>query len=129
MFLVLCVLFFIKHYLADWQFQTLWMVQGKRRDGWSFVWPLAAHAGLHGALTFLLVLGLLSWFDKPYFLVAGYVGFADFGMHFAIDRCKALLERFSRDKRWLLFLLALDQLSHLVVTLIIIDFLRKFLLA
>lgn len=76
--------FLTKHFLADFLFQTDWMVAGKEQaDGWFL--PLAAHAGLHGALTsalFLTVSPPLAW-----------LGLVDAVVHGTIDRLKGLATR------------------------------------
>lgn len=76
--------FLAKHFLADFLFQTDWMAAGKERPhGWLL--PLAAHAGVHGALTaalFLAVFPPLAW-----------LGLADALVHGVLDRLKALATR------------------------------------
>ena len=79
--------FLLKHFLADFLLQTDWMATGKERpEGW--LAPLAAHAGLHGALTaalFLAVAPALAW-----------LGLADALIHGIIDRLKSLASRHLR---------------------------------
>lgn len=76
--------FLVKHYLADFLLQTDWMAAGKERpNGW--LAPLAAHAGVHGAMTallFLMVSPPLAW-----------LGIADALIHGVIDRLKSLAAR------------------------------------
>lgn len=76
--------FLIKHFLADFLLQTDWMAAGKDRPkGWLL--PLAAHAGVHGAMTaalFLAVTPPLAW-----------LGIADMLIHGAIDRLKSISTR------------------------------------
>lgn len=78
------VAFLIKHFLADFLLQTDWMAAGKDRPkGWLL--PLAAHAGVHGAMTaalFLAVVPSLAW-----------LGLADMLVHGAIDRLKSISTR------------------------------------
>jgi hypothetical protein len=78
------VAFLIKHFLADFLLQTDWMAAGKDRPkGWLL--PLAAHAGVHGAMTaalFLAVAPPLAW-----------LGLADMLIHGAIDRLKSISTR------------------------------------
>jgi len=66
---LLLMLFAIKHYLADRTLQTLWMVEGKRRRGLSFVGPLAAHCGIHGILTTAVILSVAALLVNPVFLL------------------------------------------------------------
>lgn len=78
------VAFLIKHFLADFLLQTDWMATGKDQPkGWLL--PLAAHAGVHGAMTaalFLAVAPPLAW-----------LGLADMLIHGAIDRLKSISTR------------------------------------
>jgi hypothetical protein len=102
----LYVAFVIKHFLADFLLQTSWMAHGKAESqGW--LAPLATHAGIHGALTLLLMLALLPslW----------WLGLVDFAVHTVIDRCKALATRglglTETDDAWW-WLMGLDQALH-----------------
>lgn len=76
--------FLIKHFLADFLFQTDWMAEGKEKpQGWLV--PLAAHACVHGGMTaalFLAVAPSLAW-----------LSLADAVIHGAIDRLKSLTTR------------------------------------
>lgn len=76
--------FLAKHFLADFLLQTDWMAAGKERpQGWLL--PLAAHAGVHGALTaalFLAVSPPFAWF-----------GLVDATVHGVLDRLKSLATR------------------------------------
>nr|WP_298094528.1 DUF3307 domain-containing protein [uncultured Shinella sp.] len=100
------VTFLIKHFLADFLLQTDWMAAGKDQPkGWLL--PLAAHAGVHGAMTaglFLAVAPSLAW-----------LGFADMLIHGAIDRLKSISTRRKaltprQTAFWWLF--GLDQTLH-----------------
>ncbi|WP_421580540.1 DUF3307 domain-containing protein [Shinella sp. M31] len=100
------VAFLIKHFLADFLMQTDWMAAGKDRPkGWLL--PLAAHAGVHGAMTaalFLIVAPPLAW-----------LGLADMLIHGVIDRLKSISTRRSaltprQTAFWWLF--GLDQSLH-----------------
>ena len=100
------VAFLVKHFLADFLLQTDWMAAGKDRPhGW--LWPLAAHAGVHGAMTaalFLAVAPTLAW-----------LGLADMVVHGIIDRLKSISTRRSaltprQTAFWWLF--GLDQTLH-----------------
>jgi hypothetical protein len=85
---VFLVLFQIKHFLADYPFQTEYML-GKFKDaGW--MEPLAFHAGVHAAMTMYLA----TVFGSHHIF---FLGTIDFGIHFIMDRIKAspkLLGRF-----------------------------------
>lgn len=98
--------FLVKHFLADFLLQTTWMAAGKERPrGW--LPPLAAHLGVHGAMTaalFLAVAPQLAW-----------LGLVDVVLHGAIDRTKTLLARHARltpgrSAYWWLF--GADQTLH-----------------
>jgi hypothetical protein len=87
--LALLVAFQLKHFLADYPFQNEYMLGKFKSKGW--VKPLAAHAGVHAFMTFLITGPLVG--------AAKAVTFAtfDFGIHFVMDRIKAsprLLGRF-----------------------------------
>lgn len=106
----LLIVFQLKHYLADYVLQTRYML-GKFNAGWSFVLPLAAHAGVHTAFTFFICTA-----TRP---ELWWLALVDGVSHFVIDRMKAgprWLGRF-RDKSaapfWLV--LGLDQLLHHLV--------------
>ena len=93
LFLLLTVIFNVKHYLADYQFQTDYMLK-KHLPNWEFAKPLAAHCAVHAALSALIALGYMylfvpyfRWFDIPW-VVAKVVIF-DFACHFMMDRAKA----------------------------------------
>ncbi len=105
--LLALVLFQLKHYLADFQWQTIWMVAGKGAyTGMGGV----AHAGLHAALSIpvLMVTGC-----TPMTILA--LAVAEFVVHLNIDWAKARLElrwNLTPDKRGYWQLFGLDQLAH-----------------
>jgi hypothetical protein len=76
--------FAAKHLLADYLFQTDWMVHGKNRER-DWLVPLSAHAGVHalGTLVIVLVANPAFWWLAP----------VDFVIHAAIDRGKAIVVR------------------------------------
>ena len=98
--------FVVKHFLADFLFQTGWMAieKGEIR-GW--VAPLAIHAAIHAGLT--LVIALVVW--PPLW----WLGAVDFAVHAAIDRAKAGVTRAMavtpKDNAWW-WLLGADQALH-----------------
>lgn len=86
---LLLIAFQIKHFLADYIFQNGWMVRGKHaREGW--VGPLAAHAGVHAAMTWSIAL-VWTCHDDRWSIIAGCFGVAalDLVVHFTMDRIKA----------------------------------------
>ncbi len=107
LFLFLLILFQVKHFLADFVFQNVWMLQ-KARPGWDFIAPLSIHCGIHGITTLAVILYLAP---SLWWLAA-----VDFGTHFLMDRIKAgprYLGRYSdvRSKAfWVSF--GFDQMVH-----------------
>lgn len=77
---LLFVLFQIKHFLADFPFQTKYML-GKFKDSeWQL--PLLAHVGVHALFTFAISL--------PFGAAQAYLlALADATIHFTMDRIKA----------------------------------------
>ena len=98
--------FAIKHYLADFLFQTNWMARGKEgRVGWGV--PLLAHCLCHAAVTLAIIVVIAAhlW----------WLTFVDFGIHLAADRGKSLLAQSAAlkpDQPQFWWLLGLDQLVH-----------------
>jgi hypothetical protein len=92
-FLLLCI-YQAKHFLADYPLQTGWML-GKFARGWKWIPPLAAHAGVHAFLTFLIAYAF-SWHPGNLLFALQMAG-VDGAIHFLMDRIKAspnLLGRF-----------------------------------
>lgn len=98
----------IKHWLADFCFQTPYMLQ-KAKPWPDFLVPLASHAGFHALLTFCI---LQPTARRLAYAFAG----ADFLIHGIIDRFKAhpeLLGQFQdphSNVYWVVF--GFDQLLH-----------------
>lgn len=80
--LTLLLVYQLKHFLADFPLQRHWMLGKFKATGW--VAPLAAHAGVHGGLSFLIVLA----YSRSLFLAFLLATF-DFVVHFTMDRVKA----------------------------------------
>lgn len=93
---VLLMVYQLKHLLADYFFQTKWMLD-KFKPGWDFLKPLVAHCSVHAAATYFIACTYLfsnPEFDIQYGPLIGTllcVGLAvfDFIVHFAMDRIKA----------------------------------------
>lgn len=84
----LLVVYQIKHYLADFPLQTWWMLGKFKEKDW--VLPLAAHAGVHAAFTFIISVYFLYFCGvKDQGLLAVQLTLVDFGIHFTMDRIKA----------------------------------------
>lgn len=102
----LVLIFEAKQLIADFLLQSTAMARGKeRREGWLL--PLLAHAGVHGASTGAILLGLAPhlWWLAP----------VDWGIHALIDRAKAELSRRYRltsDRPAYWWLLGFDQFLH-----------------
>jgi len=77
---VLFVVFQLKQFLADFVFQSAYMLK-KTADDLTFVGPLAAHCAVHAGITLAvaLVVDPKMWWLAP----------LDFVIHFAMDRIKA----------------------------------------
>lgn len=99
------ICFQIKHFICDYPLQNQYMLRKANDTNW--VKPLAAHAGVHSAFTFLIV------------CLFGGVGLAilmtifDFTIHFIIDRIKSKYSKGispSDSKFWKY--LGLDQMAH-----------------
>lgn len=101
------ILFQIKHYLGDFQFQTGWMATNKGRYGHP---SGIVHAGLHGALS----LPILLWFALPWQMALG-LALAEVVLHYHIDWAKARRVRDAEvtdtDPRFWHYL-GLDQAAH-----------------
>lgn len=116
----LLIFFQIKHFVADFVLQNVWMLQKSRPD-WDFVPPLAIHCGVHAGLTLAVVLYL-----NPLFW---WLAVLDFVVHFTMDRIKAgprYLGRYHdvRSKAfWVTF--GIDQMVHHMTHLYIAWFLAS----
>jgi hypothetical protein len=84
---ILLLVFQAKHFLADFPLQgwpwTPWMLGKFRDEGWEL--PLAGHAGVHAAFTFLIV---LAWQPAMWSLCV-LLPVVDFVVHLTMDRIKA----------------------------------------
>jgi hypothetical protein len=100
------ILFLVKHLIADFFFQTQWMIAAKGRSS-NWILPLAAHSAIHalGTLAICLLLApALFWF-----------GAVDMVVHFSLDRGKEYwVRRAAVTPREPLFwrLLGIDQSLH-----------------
>lgn len=101
-------LFQVKHYLADFHWQTRWMVETKGRYGHP---GGLAHAGLHGALSLAVLLIVAP--SAP--LLVAALALAEMGLHYHIDWAKArAVSRRGDDARDAAYwrYLGLDQAAH-----------------
>ena len=116
---LLITLLFIKHFLADFVFQTKWIVIGKGNEtGWFT--PLLAHAGVHQAFT----TAILLFFLDPFTAIA--IGVVENWLHITIDRVKASPDLGGQYKDmykpafW--NALGADQLAHALTYIAIADY-------
>ncbi len=113
---ILLVVYQFKHFLADFPLQREYMLK-KFSPNWDFFLPLCLHAGVHAALTLLIVF---------IFHVANlwWLALVDFVIHFIMDRIKSgprYLGRFNdRDKPGFWNALGFDQMVHHLTHLYII---------
>ena len=110
--IVLLVLFGIKHFLADFLWQSPYMVQDKGQYGAP---GGCTHAFLHGLLTFFVLIG----FARPEDAVT--LALIDTAVHYHIDWAKTNLSRGLgiEDRRfWIWF--GLDQTLHYLTYVAII---------
>jgi len=112
------VLFQFKQFFCDFAWQTSKMVMMKASPRWDFAPALAAHAGIHAAITLLIILVL-----KPHLW---WIALIDFTIHFLVDRVKSgpkYLGKFNditRHSYWKVF--GLDQMAHHFTHYLIIFF-------
>jgi hypothetical protein len=106
-FAILYAAFIIKHLLGDYLLQTTWMALGKEHpSGW--LAPLAAHCGVHAALTGAIILALAP--------ALWWLAAIDFFVHAAIDYFKGSVTRrlglrpFTDARWWWIF--GIDQSLH-----------------
>jgi Protein of unknown function (DUF3307) len=104
----LLVVMALKHFLADFLFQTGWIARGKeRRQGWFA--PLAVHVLIHAAFTLCIALAIAPrlW----------WLALVDLAVHASVDRCKSLLSQWggwdaTQGQYW--WVLGFDQFLHQV---------------
>lgn len=104
----LLIVYQLKHFLADYLFQTRYMLGKFRNDGW--VLPLLSHAAVHGIGTVWITLLV----PVSAGIAAGLALF-DVAMHFIIDRVKAsphLLGRWTNQQPAYWYTLGADQMAH-----------------
>ncbi|HAW46126.1 MAG TPA: DUF3307 domain-containing protein [Roseovarius sp.] len=113
--LILILLFQVKHLLADFIWQTGWMVRNKGTYGHL---GGIAHAGLHGLLT----VPVLIWTPMTVLTVVGLAA-VEFVLHYHIDWTKDRLLRWSGwspQEKGYWGLTGLDQFAHQVTYVAIV---------
>ncbi len=101
----LLIAFQIKHFLADYPFQTTYMLEKVRDKAWFF--PLLSHAAVHAFFTLVIVciVDVNLW----------WLALVDLVIHFTMDRIKAskkMLNRFPPDNKFFWWALGFDQMVH-----------------
>lgn len=97
------ILFFIKHYIADFVLQTKWIADNKATD----ISALFIHSLIHGIGTSLVIALMFN----DFYLILG-CGLLDLFVHMGIDKLKCIVSKESpRDRMYWIFL-GLDQLLH-----------------
>lgn len=122
-FVVLYVIYQVKHFLADYPLQSNYMLR-KFEDGWSFFLPLCAHCGVHAGLTFAIAIGFTHSLTFSLAVTA-----FDFIVHFFMDRIKAgkkYLGRFAPSSPYFWWSFGLDQMVHHLTHLAIIYWIVTF---
>ena len=106
--LISLTLFQVKHYLADYHWQTAWMIESKSRYGHP---GGLAHALLHSTLSIpALVIAYGGWST-----LVGLLLIAEFLIHYHIDWFKVYLgvrREISSEDRDFWRLVGLDQMAH-----------------
>lgn len=119
---LLMMAFHIKHFLADYIFQTEYHLGKFKETGWAI--PLASHCGVHFVFTFVLVMIAVNQFDmNSVLLFALFMAMFDFIIHFVMDRIKAspnLLGKFKPNQKEFWWSLGLDQMVHHITDSIIV---------
>jgi len=105
---------FLKHFIADFLFQTKYMLQKGARTGWFL--PLLEHAGVHSLLTIGVGYIYTGSISKSVL-----IGFLDLFSHFLIDRGKVLAINWLNglgskfiSERCFFWILGLDQCLHMI---------------
>lgn len=102
----LLAIYQLKHFLADYVFQTEYMLnKGKR--GWAWVAPLFCHVSVHALFTSVIV----SFVNPSLWWLA----WVDFAVHFTMDRIKAspnFMGRWQPSNKLFWWALGFDQMIH-----------------
>lgn len=116
----LFVLFFVKHFLADYPLQTEYML---RKSGHIYPWitPLLAHCAVHAVLTYIVLTFVvaLGLFTIPLTGVLALV-LMEFVAHFFIDAWKARLCNSKPNQTAFWIALGADQMFHYLTYALII---------
>lgn len=111
---ILLVIFQIKHFICDYPLQNQYMLGKMQANDW--IRPLAAHAITHSVGT-----GLIALIFAPHLTLL--LIFADFVLHFIVDRLKAsptLGGRWKPEQPYFWWALGADQMTHHIVNYVFI---------
>lgn len=108
----------IKHFLADYIFQTQYMLRKTAPENW--VWPLTFHAGVHGVMTAAVFVILVG----PWGVLFGLL---DSLLHWGIDFWKARLTSSGMNTKRFWIELGLDQMLHYLTYILLIYLAVRFL--
>lgn len=120
---ILFVLFFIKHFLADYPLQTEYMLR-KSSHIWGWKLPLTAHCLVHAGLTYAVLTAVnIGLFPISYTTILFIVAL-EFVLHWFIDAWKARLCNAKPNETAFWIALGADQMLHyltyaLIITLVI----------
>lgn len=111
----LLVIYQLKHFVADYIFQSNYMLK-KIRPGWDFILPLSLHCAVHAGMTLAICL-----YYRP---EVWWLALVDFGVHFLLDRFRSgprYLGRYTDiHKNYFWWILGADQLFHHLTHLYIV---------
>jgi len=102
---LLLIVFQLKHFLADYIFQTRYMLGKMQREVWFY--PLFSHVVVHAVFTLTIVffVNFSLW----------WLALVDLVVHFTMDRIKAspsMLNRFELTNKYFWWSLGIDQMVH-----------------
>lgn len=117
--ILLFVLFFVKHFLADYPLQTEYMLRKSRAYGWKL--PLFMHSLVHAAMTYIILMTVVSLglFSVTWGVILALV-FIELVAHFLIDAWKARLCKSKPNESAFWIALGADQLFHYLTYALII---------
>lgn len=102
-YFILMLFFTLKHFLADYVWQTQYMLRKGSAKGW--VTPLVAHCAVHAGLTLLVLLPATG--SKAFILAI-----ADGVIHFVVDAVKAQKLKYPFPTKGFWVSLGGDQAAH-----------------
>lgn len=103
---VLLITFQIKHFLADYVFQTSYMLKKSQTNNW--ILPLLSHSLVHGFFTLFILI-------TYGYIQLWYLFLIDIIVHFLVDAVKArpqFLGRFNPSQKQFWISLGFDQMLH-----------------